>query len=146
MNAQLTGVVALAALLFGFGCEESIPFHYAKHGRVIDSSTQQGLVGIEVACMIEKRDCDDDCHCESCGCDCEIKYEEHTKTYSARDGYFYVPYDEPCILFLKDIDDDRNAGRFDERRVEFCSDDSELVVELTRLTSTCVAVDHSCGG
>jgi len=131
MKSRLVGCGVLAVVLLGAGCEDAVPFHFSKTGRVVDAITGQGLVGIEIQCMVEKRDCDDDCDCGHCDCDCDVEYKEHSKTYSARDGYFYVPYDEPCILFIKDIDEQRNAGQFGERQVEFCSDDNELLVELT---------------
>lgn len=145
MNSKLLASGVLAVVLMGAGCDETMPFHYAKAGRLVDSTTGQGLMGLEVRCMVEERDCDDDCDCGHCDCDCEVEYKEHSKTYSARDGYFYVPYDEPCILFITDIDQERNSGWFDERKVEFCSDDSELLVELTPLATTCTPTDHRCG-
>jgi hypothetical protein len=145
MNTRLIAGGALALLFVSAGCQENVPFHFAKQGRVVDSATAQGLVGIEIKCMLEERDCDDDCDCDECDCDCDVEYKDHSKTYSARDGHFYIPYDEPCILFIKDIDEQRNAGWFGKRQVEFCSDDSELLVELTPQLETCAGADGECG-
>ncbi|MBN2358139.1 MAG: hypothetical protein JXR83_01715 [Deltaproteobacteria bacterium] len=144
MKRRLMALGALTGLLLGSGCQERIPYHFSKVGRVIDSVAAQGLVGIEVACMIEQRDCDEDCDCDSCSCSCDVEYKEHSKTYSALDGHFYIPYDRPCVLFFRDIDEGRNGGWYAERTVDLCSDDCDLLVELTPHYESCASSEQSC--
>lgn len=144
----LTPLCLLAAL--AGGCEDR--FEHSKQGQVVDAETGEGIVGIQVRCMTRDDDCGDcgarccqgqtDCACDgaaSCtagacsSChdcdDCDYD-EEHSKTYTAYQGYFYIPYNKRCQLRFEDVDDDRNGGCYGERRTTFSENDSLLVVEL----------------
>lgn len=120
----------LVSCWLGSGCRKGT-FDHGVSGRVVDSRTGEGIVGMEITCMIEERDCDYDCDsCGHCDCDCETEYTEESRTYSARDGYFYAPYNEPCELWFHDVDEGRNGGRFADRSAASCAEDGEVIVEL----------------